>query len=131
MARKKLRMPTAAELEVLQVLWELGTATVKQVHERLPASRAVGYTTVLKTMQIMLEKGLVRRRGDERAHVYEAGHTRDAVERMLVEDLVTSGLQGSTARLVMHALALQDGSADDLAEVEQLVRAARLRRRKP
>jgi predicted transcriptional regulator len=119
MRRQRLPAPTAAELEILRVLWEHGPSTVRDVHGRL--DRATGYTTVLKLLQIMTEKGLVARDERERAHVYSAALDRNQVERRLVGDLVERAFGGSPARLVLQALSSQPTSAEELARIREFL----------
>jgi predicted transcriptional regulator len=111
--------PTKAELEILQVLWRRGPSTVRDVQEAL--GRETGYTTVLKLLQIMDEKGLVRRDETRRAHVYSArvqqGQTRDK----LVRDLLDRAFAGSAMDLVMHALAAKKTSPEEIARIRKLL----------
>jgi len=106
------------------VLWELGPSTVKDVHERLTADSQVGYTTILKLMQIMTEKGLVRRDESSRAHVYEAVRSRAQTQRHLVGDLLDRAFSGSTTQLVLQALASRPASDDELDELRRIIDAA-------
>src|SRR2546423_10831880 len=92
------RAPTNAELEILRVLWQRGPSTVRDVHESLDHTKAVGYTTVLKLLQIMVEKGLVRRDASARSHVYAAAASQDATQRRMVADLVGRVFGGSPRR---------------------------------
>ena len=101
---RPLPRPTDTELAILRVLWEHGSATVRRVHEALAGARDTGYTTTLKLMQIMAEKGLVVRDESTRTHVYAARLTRDETQRQLVSDLVDRAFGGSAAALVMQAL---------------------------
>ena len=103
MTRHPTPRPTEAELEILGVLWKHGPSTVRTVHESLAASRSVGYTTSLKLLQIMAEKGLVRRDETERAHVYAASAPAERTQRRLVADLLDRAFAGSAARLVQQA----------------------------
>src|SRR5690606_28945656 len=112
--------PTDAELAILQVLWEQGPATVRQVHEALEA-RETGYTTTLKLMQIMVEKGLVTRDESARTHVYTAVANQAETQQRLIADLMARAFGGSAAALVMQALSSQPASADELLEIEQLI----------
>src|ERR1700716_240052 len=104
MSERPIPHPTHAELSILRVLWERGPSTVREVHEILSTSQATGYTTVLKLLQIMTEKGLVVRDESERAHVYEARHSEQRTQRQIVADLVERAFGGSSAKLVMQAL---------------------------
>jgi predicted transcriptional regulator len=115
-------LPTESELEILHVLWEHGPSTVRAVHERVRSARDVGYTTVLKLLQIMHDKGLVRRDTTERSHVYEARHGRDGTQRALVKDLLQRAFQGSATALVQRALEASPADAVELAEIKRLVK---------
>lgn len=118
---KSLPRPTDAELAILRVLWETGPATVRQVHEAMAGERETGYTTTLKLMQIMAEKGLVRRDESTRTHVYEARVPRDQTQRQLVTDLIDRAFGGSAAALVLQALSAQPASEADLGEIRRLI----------
>ncbi len=113
--------PTDAELEILNVLWRRGPATVREVYEALAKQKPIGYTTVLKLMQIMAEKGLVRRDERQRAHVYAARLAEEQTQRQLVGDLLERAFGGSASKLVMHALASKRTSDAELAEIRQLL----------
>jgi len=117
---EKIPRPTEAELELLQVLWSSGSLTVRQIHEALP--KDTGYTTTLKILQKMTDKGLVVRDESQRSHVYSAAVEADRTQRQLVQHLVRSAFGGSPARLVMHALSDQKASADELREIRRLLR---------
>jgi len=116
-----LSRPTDAELAILRVLWSRGPSTVRQVHEALSRERETGYTTVLKLMQIMTEKGLVERDESERTHVYQARFTQEATQQRLVSDLLDKAFGGSASQLVMQALAAKPASADELAQIRRLL----------
>jgi predicted transcriptional regulator len=117
------RRPTDAELAILRVLWNRGPSTVREVAE---AMRHQGdYTTVLKTLQIMTEKGLVRRNESERTHVYEAAASETSTQRQLVSDLLQRVFDGSAAKLVLQALQAGKASPDELAEIRRLLDAQR------
>ena len=117
MARKTLGRPTGAELQILGVLWDRGPSTVREVHERLAKSRDLGYTTVLKLLQIMAEKGLVRRDESQRAHVYAARIPAEQTQRQLVGDLLDRAFGGSAALLVQQALSSKRPSAQELSRI--------------
>ncbi|RKG85985.1 BlaI/MecI/CopY family transcriptional regulator [Corallococcus sp. CA053C] len=119
MSRDKLPRPTDAELGILRVLWERGASTVREVHETLQDGS--GYTTVLKTMQIMTEKGLVMRDESQRAHVYTSRVPRENTQRQLVTDLVDRVFGGSPARLALQALSTKKTSPEELAELRQML----------
>ena len=121
MAKPTQPRPTDAELEILRVLWTHGPCTVREVYEELSKTRAAGYTTVLKLMQIMVEKRLVRRNESQRAHVYEAMLPQEATQGQLVRDLVDRAFSGSAARLVMQALATKPATREELAEIRRLL----------
>lgn len=111
--------PTEAELEILTVLWSRGPSTVRQVHDAL--GRRTGYTTVLKLLQIMAEKDLVRRDKTERTHVYESKTSAEKMQRRLVKDLIDRAFGGSAKSLLMQALAAQRVSREELAEMNQII----------
>lgn len=121
MSEKKLLRPTDSELGILNVLWRRGASTVREVHQDLVPASPIGYTTVLKLMQIMTEKGLVVRDESERAHVYSARYTEQRTQRQLVNDLLDRAFGGSAPQLVMQALAANRASAADLAEIRRLL----------
>ena len=121
MARTRLR-PTDAELAILGVLWTEGPSTVRQVHQALADARETGYTTTLKLMQIMAEKGLVERDESTRTHVYSATASRDATQRQLVSDLVDRAFGGSATALVLQALSAHPASSEELAEIQRLIK---------
>lgn len=119
--------PTDAELSILRVLWSTGPATVRAVHEALQAERPVNYTTVLKLLQIMTDKGLVTRDESTRSHVYAPAQAEAETQGSLVRDLLDKAFAGSTSRLVMRALEERPASADELAQLRELL--GRLERR--
>jgi len=117
----RLPRPTEAELAILGVLWAKGPSTVRQVNDTLSAARETGYTTTLKLMQIMAEKGLVTRDERDRSHVYAAALPQNETQRQLVSDLVDRAFGGSAAALVLQALSGHRASADEIAEIQQLI----------
>jgi BlaI family penicillinase repressor len=121
LGKSDLLRPTDAELAILRVLWQRGPSTVRQVHEALGRDRETGYTTVLKLMQIMNEKGLVERDESERTHVYHARLTEEQTQQRLVNDLLEKAFGGSASQLVMRALSAREASADELAEIRRLL----------
>ena len=121
MPKPKLPEPTDGELEILLVLWETGPATVREVYDRLSPRRAIVYTTVLKLMQIMAEKGLVERDESQRAHVYRARLTQDEARHRLVGDLLDRLFQGSAKKLVMQALSSRKATREELAEIRRML----------
>ena len=114
--------PTDSELEILAVLWETGPATVRDVFDVLSRRRVTQYSTVLKFLQIMADKGLVRRDESQRAHVYEAARPREWTQRQLVGDLLERAFAGSAKALVMGALSARKASKKELAEIQTLLR---------
>jgi predicted transcriptional regulator len=122
MSEATLPRPTDAELGILRVLWERGPSTVREVHEVLSRdAEGTGYTTVLKLLQIMTEKGLVERDEAQRAHVYRARATQQKTQRQLVTDLLDRAFGGSPAQLAMQALSTKKASAEELAELRKLL----------
>lgn len=113
--------PTPAELEILRVIWEHGPSTVRDIQERMQEQRAPGYTTVLKLLQIMTEKGLVRRDERARAHVYAAQVPQEQTQGQLVRDLLDRAFGGSATKLVMHALSARKTSREDLVRIRQML----------
>jgi BlaI family transcriptional regulator, penicillinase repressor len=113
--------PTPSELEILQVLWERGPSTVREVHEALSAKRPMGYTSVLKLMQIMTTKGTLRRNEEQRAHVYEAVEPAEKTKRQLALDVLQRVFEGSASDLMMHALAGQKASKEEIEEMRRLL----------
>ncbi len=118
---RALPRPTDAELAILQILWERGPSTVRDVHGALTRTRTLGYTTALKLLQIMTEKGLVRRDETDRSHIYEARLSADQTQRQLVTDLLERAFGGSAGKLVMHALSLRKASSEELADIRRLL----------
>jgi predicted transcriptional regulator len=116
------RKPTDAELAILAVLWSRGPSTVRQIAGEM--GREAGYTTILKLLQIMTEKGLVVRDEAARTHIYAAAYTQDQTQRQLVTDLLERAFDGSAAKLVLQALAASKTSPEDLVEIKKLLRAA-------
>ena len=113
--------PTKAELHILRVLWKEGPLSVRDVHNILNASRPGGYTSVLKTMQIMLEKGLVARDDSQRPQIYRARYSEERTQKELLADLVQRVYNGSVKALVLHALGTRKPSAEDLETIERLL----------
>src|SRR5690242_1659248 len=119
MTQSLQQKPTAAELEILQVLWTRGPSTVREVHEAL--KKPLGYTSVLKLMQIMTAKGLVWRDEAQRAHVYEACQPAEKTKRQLAVDMIQRVFDGSARELMLHALADRPASKDEIEELRQLL----------
>lgn len=118
-SEKEQPLPTAAELDILNALWRIGPATVRDVHEALGTEN--GYTTTLKQMQVMTEKGLVVRSERFRAHVYEAGIPREQMRRQIAGDLLNRAFEGSARELILGALSAKPASAKELAEIRQMI----------
>jgi predicted transcriptional regulator len=108
-------------LAILRVLWELGPATVRQVQEQLRDQRGTGYTTTLKLMQIMLEKGLLRRDESAQAHIYEAVARQGATQRLLVRDLIDRVFDGSARQLILQALSSRKATPGELDEIRNML----------
>ncbi len=119
MMNRSTMKPTAGELEILRVLWDRGPSTVREVHEELSRSKDVGYTTVLKLLQIMAAKGMVTRNENQRAHVYEARRPADETKRELADDVLQRVFGGSASQLMLHAL---EGRPTSRQEIEELRR---------
>ena len=113
--------PTDSELEILHVLWSSGPSTVRQVHEKLSQSRDIGYTTALKLMQIMHEKGFVSREEDARSHTYTATVSEEDTQRNLVDRFVATAFRGSASKLVMQLLGQNKASREELDEIKNLL----------
>jgi predicted transcriptional regulator len=113
--------PTDAELAILAVLWERGPSTVRDVHDELNRHTTTGYTTVLKLLQIMTEKGLVVRDEAQRAHIYESRYSEQKTQRQLLSDLVDRAFGGSAAKLVMQALSGRKANPDELNSIRNLL----------
>ena len=118
-------IPTDAELAILRLLWEQGPATVRQIHDHLIQERDLGYTTVLKTMQVMMEKGLLARDDSERSHVYQAAVAEEATKGRLVTDFMTKAFSGSAQQLMQHAIRGGNTSEQELDAIQQLLDQAR------
>jgi BlaI family transcriptional regulator, penicillinase repressor len=121
MARKQGTQPTEGELAILKVLWKKGACTVREVYEFLGAGRGTGYTTTLKQLQIMAEKGLVKRNEKQRSHIYEANLSEGKALRHLTYDLLQRFFDGSTQKMVLHALAAKRTPPEELARIRNLI----------
>lgn len=113
--------PTDAELEILTVLWSRGPATVRDVHETIASRRPTQYTTVLKQLQVMAEKGLVLRNESSRAHVYESARPREWTQRQLAGDMLQRAFNGSAKSLMIGALSSRKASKKELAELREIL----------
>lgn len=121
MAKQKAVRPTESELEILQVLWDKENATVREVHEILSLSKDAGYTTTLKLMQIMHEKGLVSRDDSSKTHIYQPAVSREKTQKHFVGKMINNLFSGSPAQLVMQALGNHKASRDELEEIQKLL----------
>jgi BlaI family transcriptional regulator, penicillinase repressor len=113
--------PTESELEILQILWTKGLATVREVHEDLASTKDVGYTTTLKLMQIMHEKGLVKRDDSMRTHVYQAAVNKERTQKHLLGKMIDSLFGGSPTQLVIQALGEHKASPEELEKIQALL----------
>lgn len=118
---KKAPQPTPAELSILQALWRLESATVRQIHEEINKTRESGYTTTLKFLQIMLEKGMVTREDTQRSHVYRATIAEQDVQRVAAHDLLHRVFGGSASKMLMQAISGRKSTAAELAEIRKLL----------
>jgi BlaI family transcriptional regulator, penicillinase repressor len=121
MADRQPPRPTDAELAILRVLWDRGPSTVRDVHDELNRNATTGYTTVLKLLQIMTEKGLVVRDETQRAHIYEARYSEQKTQRQLLSDLADRAFGGSAAKLVMQALSGRKANPEELNAIRDLL----------
>jgi BlaI family penicillinase repressor len=121
MATEKNTKPTESELEILKVLWNEKKATVRQVHEELSKTKESGYTTTLKLMQIMHEKGLVTRDDSTKTHVYQPLITRESTQKQFVDKMINSLFAGSSASLVLQALGGHNASSEELEKIQLLI----------
>lgn len=118
MTIKKLK-PTESELEILQILWEKEQATVREVHEELSKTKDSGYTTSLKLLQIMFEKGLVTRDDSNKTHIYQPAVTKQKTQKQLLDKMINTLFAGSSTQLVLQALGNQKTSKDELEEIQK------------
>jgi len=125
MTRTPAPRPTDAELAILRILWDRGPSTVRQVHDILGLERQAAYTTALKLLQIMTEKGLVERDERDRTHIYRARLSEETTQRQLVRDLADRAFGGSASKLVMQALATKRASAEELRDIRKAIDGAR------
>jgi BlaI family penicillinase repressor len=121
MAELKPLKPTESELEILQVLWQKGKATVREVHEELVATKDIGYTTTLKLMQIMNEKGIVQRDDSSRTHIYKAVTNKENTQKFLLNKFIGNLFGGSSSQLVLQALGSQKVSEEELNQIQSLI----------
>lgn len=129
MSRTTVPRPTDGELSILRILWDRGPSTVRQVHDELARERpGAVYTTALKLLQIMTEKGLVDRDERDRTHVYRARLSEETTQRQLVRDLLDRAFGGSASKLVLQALATRRASAEELRDIRKAIDSARIDR---
>jgi predicted transcriptional regulator len=121
MATIKTIKPTESELEILQILWKKGNASVREVHEELLITKEAGYTTTLKLMQIMHEKGLVKRDDSIKTHIYQAAVSKEKTQKHLVNKMIDTLFGGSPGELVMQALGNHKASAEELEEIQKML----------
>ena len=118
---KKKNTPTESELEILQILWQNGSSSVREVNDILNTEREVGYTTTLKIMQIMNDKGLVVRDTSSRTHIYKAAATEDDTQIKLLVIFIEKTYRGSAMRMIMHALGHQKASGKEIEELKKII----------
>ena len=121
MASVKYIKPTESELEILQVLWSRGLASVREVHEELSKTKEAGYTTTLKLMQIMHEKGLVKRDDSVKTHIYQPAVSREKTQKHLLGKMINTLFGGSSTQLVMQALGNHKASPGELEEIQKMI----------
>ncbi|TAL43436.1 MAG: BlaI/MecI/CopY family transcriptional regulator [Chitinophagaceae bacterium] len=121
MSTQKYIKPTESELEILQILWTKGLATVRDVHEELSKTKDAGYTTTLKLMQIMHEKGLVKRDDSMRTHVYQSAVNKEKTQKHLLNKMIDSLFGGSHTQLVIHALGNHKASPEEIEKIQRLL----------
>ena len=121
MAKEEKTNPTPSELEILQFLWKHGPSTVKQIHEALEKSKEVRYTTTLKTMQVMYERGMLKREAQGRKHIYQALVAEEETQDVLLDRFLNKTFRGSALKLVMRALGNYDASQSDLDQLKNYI----------
>lgn len=121
MSGNKAIRPTESELEILQVLWEKKSATVREVHEEISKTKDIGYTTALKLLQIMFEKGLVTRDDSSKTHIYMPAVSREKTQKHLLGKMIDNVFSGSSTQLVMQALGNHKTSREELDEIQKLL----------
>jgi BlaI family penicillinase repressor len=121
MPRYASPQPTEVELQILRIVWELSSATARQIHDRVAADRDTNYSTTVKMLSVMLEKGLIRRDDSLRPQVFRAVLTQTKAQRSMLRDLVQRVYDGSTGNLVLQALASERASAEELAQIRKLL----------
>ncbi|WP_404308655.1 BlaI/MecI/CopY family transcriptional regulator [Neorhodopirellula lusitana] len=121
MSRPSSSQPTEVELQILQILWEQGAATARQIHNVLEENRDTNYSTTVKMLSVMLDKGMVRRDGSVRPQVFQAAATQKQTQQRMLKDLVQKAYNGSIGSLVMQALSSKKASQEDLVEIRRLL----------
>lgn len=121
MVRPSSTQPTEVELQILRILWELGPSPVREIHARLNADKGTNYSTTVKMLSVMLDKGLVKRDESASPHIYRPAMTRDATGKRFVRELVDKVYDGAAMSLVLHALKSATASPEELAEVRRLL----------
>ena len=121
MARSASSQPTEVELQILRILWELGPSQVRAIHNALQSVKKSNYSTTVKMLSVMRDKGLVKRDESANPHVYRATATQDRTQRRMLDDLVQKVYDGSTKSLVLHALATKRASAEELEEIQRIL----------
>ncbi|MBX2874824.1 MAG: BlaI/MecI/CopY family transcriptional regulator [Saprospiraceae bacterium] len=121
MSKEEKTNPTPSELEILQFLWKHGPSTVKQIHEELEKSKEVRYTTTLKTMQVMFERGMLQREAQGRKHIYQAAIAEDETQDVLLDRFLNKTFRGSALKLVMRALGNYDATQSDLNQLKDYI----------
>ncbi|MBC7536867.1 MAG: BlaI/MecI/CopY family transcriptional regulator [Ferruginibacter sp.] len=128
MLKTKVTKPTESEIEILAILWEKKTATVRSVHEELSKIKDAGYTTTLKLMQIMFEKKLVSRDDSNKTHIYGAAVTKEKTQKQFLNRMIDSLFAGSSADLVLHALGQTDATDAELKKIQALINELKLKK---
>ena len=121
MGTTKYIKPTESELEILRILWERNTASVREVHEELSKTKEAGYTTTLKLMQIMNEKGLVKRNDSARTHIYKAAVNKEITQQFMLNKFISNLFGGSSSQLVMQALGNNQVTPQELDEIQSMI----------
>jgi BlaI family penicillinase repressor len=119
MKETEMIKPTESEMEILKILWEKGDSTVREVHDLLSESKSAGYTTTLKLMQIMHDKGLLYRNDETRSHVYSAAVKKESMQKQVVTKMINGMFKGSPAKLIMHALGNHRASKEEIEEIKK------------
>jgi len=119
MSNLKLNKPTESEMEILQILWEEGPSSVRLVHNILSENKDSGYTTTLKLMQIMFDKGFLQRNDENKTHVYTAAIKKESIQKQMVGKMIKGLFKGSPAKLVMHALGNHRASKEEIEEIKK------------